>query len=92
VDVMGAMAVKRLFGDEVITIFVRPPGLAVLEDRLRGRGLDSDADIVVRLAKAKNEIEHAEQFDVVVLNDRLDQAVNETIAVVESFLSGNKAR
>lgn len=91
IDVKGALAVKSLYGDGALTIFIRPPDLEALEVRLRGRGLDSDKDIAVRLEKAALEIRDAALFDAVVLNDELDRAVDETIALVRSFLSGNQA-
>ena len=86
VDVKGALNVKRLYGDAALTLFVRPPSLAALAERLRGRGTEDAGLIAVRLERAKMELEHAGEFDAVVVNDDLETAVAETVARVGAFL------
>ena len=87
-DVKGALNVKRLYGDRALTIFVQPPSLAVLAERLRARGTETEDRIGVRLERAKLELEYASEYDAVVVNDDLDAAVAETVARVRAFLAG----
>lgn len=91
IDVVGAARVKELFGDEALTVFVMPPSLAILEQRLRGRGSETDDSLKARLDRAAMELSAADQFDVVVVNDHLETAVQETVGHVRSFLTGPKS-
>ena len=68
-------------------MFVQPPSVEVLRERLVGRATDSEEMIEKRLAKAEWEMEFAPKFDVRIVNDNLDEAVAETIRVVTEFLS-----
>ena len=77
IDVKGALNVKRMYGDAVRTLFVAPPSLGALADRLHARGTEDEARIAVRLERAEMEMATASEFDVVVVNDDLDQAVGE---------------
>jgi guanylate kinase len=86
IEVVGAQNVKRLFGDDALTIFLMPPSLDILADRLRKRGTETEKDIDVRLERAGMELGSSKLFDFVVLNDSLDRAANETIRLVQSFL------
>ncbi|MBS1154493.1 MAG: guanylate kinase [Proteobacteria bacterium] len=83
IDWQGAQQVRRLL-PEAIGIFILPPSLAALEERLRGRGKDSEEVIVRRLAAAKEEISHVDEFDYVIVNDQLDEALHDIIAVVRA--------
>ncbi|MEL6615054.1 MAG: guanylate kinase [Bacteroidota bacterium] len=87
IDVMGALNVKRLYGDDVLTLFIAPPSLETLETRLRSRGTESEERIRVRLDRAEMEMSHASDFDHVIVNDDLDTAVAQTVALVRGFLS-----
>ncbi len=86
IDVRGALAVKERFGADVLTLFVAPPSLAVLEDRLRTRGTETEHTLAVRLARAADEITYAPHFDAIVVNEHLDTAVAETRALVGRYL------
>ena len=86
IDVKGAINVKRMYGDQALTIFIQPPSLAALAQRLHARGTESDERIAARLERAKMELEYVHEYDAVVVNDALDEAVAETVALVESFL------
>lgn len=88
VDVNGGCNIKRYFGDEALSIFVKPPSIAVLEQRLRSRGTDSEEAIVRRLARSAEELERASQFDVTIVNDDLQRAVGEAREVISQFLKG----
>lgn len=87
IDVQGALKVKQLFGDRVLTIFVRPPSLEVLAERLRSRGTETEESLRVRLERAAHEMTYADQFDVVVVNDDLKTAIAETLQQVRPFLT-----
>ena len=86
IDVVGGLNLKKQFGDKAIAIFVQPPSVEILEQRLRGRGTDSEEKIQTRLGKSKEELARASEFDHVIVNDDLDIASNETRALIESFL------
>lgn len=87
VDVVGGVNIKKLFGDQALSVFIMPPGLDALRERLENRGTDTPDAIERRLAKAAQEIEYAPKFDVVIVNDDLEQAFEEAEAVVKVFLS-----
>lgn len=86
VDVNGGKNIKRYFGADALSIFVMPPSLAVLEQRLRSRGTDSEEAIAKRLARSAEELKQAPDFDVTIVNDNLAQAVNEARHTIEQFL------
>ena len=87
VDVNGGHSIKRWFGTDALSIFVMPPSVEVLEQRLRSRGTDSEDSIRKRLARSARELEEAPQFDVTIVNDDLQRAVQETRTVIEKFLN-----
>ena len=85
VDVKGALNIKKRYGADALAIFVMPPGIDILEHRLRNRGTDSDDTIARRLAKAKYEMSFSKDFDATVVNDSLNDAVNEIKERIENF-------
>lgn len=82
IDVKGGINVKKCFGDQAITIFILPPSKEELERRLRGRGTDAEDVIKKRLDKADFELSFASQFDVRVVNDDLDKAVENVKKII----------
>jgi guanylate kinase len=86
VDVVGGINLKKKFGAKALSIFVMPPSEQVLEQRLRGRNTDSEDRIKQRLAKAKQEIELSEAFDIIIENDILEQAIQSAAKAVNEFL------
>ena len=86
VDVKGGINLKKIFGDDAHSIFVAPPSVAELRKRLIGRATDSPEKIEERVAKATQEMEDAQYFDCVIVNDNLEKAKMELINEVESFL------
>lgn len=86
VDVEGGVNLKKIFGDRALAVFVQPPSLEVLEQRLRARGTESEANIERRMAKAGHELSYAPRFDVRLVNDDLAVACREVESVVENFL------
>ena len=87
VDVMGGLNLKRIFGDDACSIFIMPPSIEELGNRLRNRATDAPEVIEKRIAKAEFELTKAGGFDRVVVNDDLEQAVSETKAIIEAFIS-----
>lgn len=81
IDWQGAAQVRRIF-PACISIFILPPSLQVLENRLKNRGKDSDEVIARRMQAARDEIAHVAEFDYVIINDKLDDAVQQLRAVV----------
>ncbi|MGX8712988.1 MAG: guanylate kinase [bacterium] len=87
VDVNGGKNIKRFFNADALSIFVMPPSIEVLEQRLRSRGTDSEEAIVKRLARSVEELKQAPDFDVTIVNDDLSRAVEETRQKIEEFLN-----
>lgn len=90
IDVYGAMKVKQLLGSQVLTIFIEPPSVAALQERLEKRGTDSAETIRKRIGKAEEEIAQKVHFDHVVLNEDLEKATAEVLALVQQFLSSDE--
>lgn len=83
IDWQGAQQVRRVF-PEAVGVFILPPSMDALEQRLRGRGTDSDEVIVRRLLGARGEMRHVGEFDYVILNDTLSDALEDLVAVVRT--------
>jgi guanylate kinase len=86
IDVQGALNVKKVYGDDALVIFIRPPSVEELERRLTLRGSEDPFTLADRIDKATFELEHQDRFDTVVVNDDLDTAVEETLELTRSFL------
>lgn len=86
IDVYGAMKVKKRFGDQALSIFIEPPSIDALRERLEKRGTDSEAAINKRIEKAAEEIAQKKHFDHIVLNEDLDKAAAEVRRLVSQFL------
>lgn len=87
IDVKGGINVKNLYGSRALSIFIMPPGLDALAERLRGRATDSEEMIARRLAKAEYELSFSEKYDTVIVNDNLEEAIARTKAAIKAFLS-----
>ena len=86
VDVVGGLNLKKHFGEQALAIFIMPPSLPVLRERLVKRGTDVPERIEKRMAKAKQELIVADQFDYVILNDDLEKATEAAEFTVRKFL------
>ena len=86
-DVLGGVNVKKMYGDRAISIFIQPPSVEVLRQRLINRGTDSMEDIQNRVDKAELEISIGPQFDHTVINDDLETAVNEVHDLIADFVA-----
>jgi guanylate kinase len=86
VDAMGGINLKKKFGNQAVALFIMPPSVTELEMRLLNRGKDSTEKIKMRVEKAVTEMELANQFDFVIINRTLDNALTEAVTIVSSFL------
>ena len=87
VDVKGACNIKKVYGDNALSVFIQPPSIDVLRERLTGRGTDSAEVIEDRIARASFELTFADKFDRVVVNDNLEQAEQDALSIIKDFLS-----
>ncbi len=87
VDCVGGLNIKKIYGDQALSIFIMPPSVGVLRERLEKRGTDTPEVIENRLAKAGYEMSFASQFDVTVCNDDYDRAKNEILRLVTDFIN-----
>lgn len=86
VDVKGGVNLKKMFGNDALSVFIMPPSVDELHRRLIERGTDSAEAIERRVAKAEEEIDYAKNFDVVVVNDDLAKAKGDTEAAIRKYL------
>ena len=86
VDVVGGLNIKKQYPKECLSIFIMPPSLEVLAERLIGRGSESDESLQKRLDKSEEEISQNQEFDIVILNDDLSIACEETQQVITNFI------
>ncbi|MDD2595526.1 MAG: guanylate kinase [Bacteroidales bacterium] len=87
VDVKGGVNLKKLFGDKALSIFIKAPSIRELRKRLVNRGTDTPEAIDDRIQKAKKEVRYASKFDVVLVNDNLEECLRRAQELVQSFLS-----
>lgn len=87
VDVVGGCNIKSYFNEKALSIFIQPPGLETLRERLIKRGTDSAEIIESRLEKAAYELSFASRFDRVIINDQLEKAQAEALQTVKDFLN-----
>jgi guanylate kinase len=86
IDVVGGLNLKKAYGEQALAVFVQPPSVDVLEQRLRSRGTDDEASLEKRLGKAAYELKFARHFDHLLVNDSLDKALAEAEKLVRQFL------
>jgi guanylate kinase len=86
-DVKGAINLKRLFPENSLLLFIKPPSLEVLQQRLKGRESEDEESLKARLERSRLELGYADRFDEVIVNDNLDEAVETVTAIVSKFLS-----
>ncbi len=86
IDVKGGLSLKQAFPEDSLLIFLAPPSLEVLEQRLRQRGTDSEEEINRRLQRVKMELDAAKQYDAVIVNEDLDATVRGVLEAIERRL------
>ena len=87
VDVVGGLNLKHFFGSNALAVFVQPPSIEVLEERLRSRKTESEEKIYMRISKATFEINRAKEFDYILVNNNLDVAVEEIKERIIQFIT-----
>lgn len=85
VDVKGGMNIKKIFGEKALSVFIQPPSLEIMEERLRNRGTDSEEAIKTRISKAKQEMTFASEFDTILINDKLEDSFEKAEKLVRDF-------
>lgn len=86
IDVKGGVNLKKIFGDAAMAVFVKPPCVEELRKRLIGRGTDTPEAIEKRVAKAAEELTYEKYFDVILVNDRLEESLAEAEGLIDSFV------
>ena len=86
IDVVGGLNIKEQFPEETLAIFVQPPSLEELENRLRKRGTETEDKIQQRLDKSAKELIYSQDFDVILVNDNLNTAKQEVVRLIKQFL------
>ena len=87
VDVKGGISLKQHFGEKALSVFVAPPYLRVLKERLCNRGTESKGDLKKRITKAAQEMTHKSEFDKVLVNENLEQACQQALEIALDFLA-----
>ena len=87
VDVKGGVRLKEYFADQALAVFVRVPSLEILRERLLLRGTETEESLATRISKAEYELGFEDNFDVTVINDKVDVAFSEAEEIVSEFLS-----
>lgn len=87
VDVVGGCNIKNFYGNRALAIFIQPPSVEELRNRLNGRGTDAPEVIESRIAKAEYELTFAPRFDKVVINDNLEEACQQVYELVNNFIN-----
>jgi guanylate kinase len=86
-DVKGALNLKRIFGDRSLLIFLKPPSMDVLMQRLEGRHSEGADAVKARIERASMELAHAHRFDEVLVNDDLQKTVDTVVTLIKTFIS-----
>ena len=86
VDVVGGLNIKKFYGEQACAVFVKPPSVAALKERLTGRATDDAETIQQRVDKAEFELTFADKFDCIIVNDDLQDAISQTKKKVTAFL------
>jgi len=89
VDVMGGLNIKKHYGAEALALFIMPPSVEVLQQRLIARGTETLVEVEKRMAKVEQELAVAPQFDQIILNDNLPDAIDQTLSCIHNFLQIN---
>jgi len=87
VDVVGGINIKKHFGEQALSVFVAPPSIKELKNRLEDRGTETTESLQKRLSKAKAEIAQQDAFDIIIVNDNLDTVRKEVVEKVCDFLN-----
>jgi guanylate kinase len=86
VDVVGGLNIKNAYPEKSLAVFVMPPSFEILKERLTNRSTENEESLKKRLEKAEWEMNFADKFDVVLVNDKLEESVGKAVDIVEKFL------
>lgn len=87
VDVVGGLHIKEQFGDQALAIFLRPPSVEVLMERLRKRSTEVEHQLQMRIDKANFELQFESKYDKVLINDKLEDTLREAESIVREFIA-----
>ncbi len=87
VDVAGGVSIKSKFGNDALAIFIKPPSIDALKQRLIGRATDNSENITTRIEKADLELTYEDKFDVTIINDNLTEAKKEIVDLISKFIN-----
>ena len=87
IDVKGGINIKKLYQDKALSIFILPPSIQELENRLKTRGTEDELSFQKRISKAEEEMSQATEFDVRIVNEDLEKAVREILSIIQKFIS-----
>lgn len=87
VDVVGGCNIKKIYTNQALSIFIKPPSIEALKKRLEKRGTDSKEVILDRINKAEHELSFAKHYDTILINDDLEKAQKEAYELVRNFLN-----
>ncbi len=85
IDVKGGVNLKKLYKSKALSIFIMPPSMETLRERLTKRGTETQEAIETRLARAQQEIGYSKQFDIVLVNDKLEECLDAAEQIVNEF-------
>jgi len=85
-DVIGGLNVKKMYETKALSIFIKPPDMETLTERLKRRGTESEDSLQQRINKANFELSFANQFDIIIINDHFESACQEVLDVVSNFI------
>jgi guanylate kinase len=85
IDVKGALSLQRAYPDDALLIFVAPPSMEILKQRLTERNTESEEQLQLRLARAEMELQQQERFDEIIVNDNLEQAFHAARELVRKY-------
>lgn len=87
IDVKGALSIKQKYGEQALSIFVKPPSFEILKERLMNRKTEDDASLRKRINRVKEEMTYERHFDITLVNSDLSLALQEAEEIVENFLA-----
>jgi guanylate kinase len=87
VDVVGGLNLKRIMGNRALAVFVKPPSISILQNRLKTRATETDLDLENRINKAVSELQFEPKFDAVLINDQLNETFEHAQQLLQLFLN-----
>ncbi len=87
IDVKGALNIKKNYGVQALAIFIKPPSIEVLKERLKIRNTESEETLNTRIGKSEYELTFEDQFDITIINDNIDEAKEEALLIIKNFIS-----